>query len=140
MEDPDDAPRFGDVERGPAEVEVAGDGLERAQALERDQRGVFLDAQVADGGEAVQAVEALQPGRPLAFLDAHIRVGNSLLGIILPLRIVPGVGLATPNGRWARLFHAYARVREGSDIAASSAELRPPTPSRSRYSGRWHHR
>jgi predicted permease len=43
--------------------------------------------------------------------------------LFLPLRITPGIGLASPNGRWARLFQAYARLRPAATLAAARAEL-----------------
>ena len=36
-------------------------------------------------------LEAIEPGKPLGFLDAHIRPGNSLLGVLDPAQMRPGI-------------------------------------------------
>src|SRR4029453_18456854 len=41
----------------------------------------------------------------------------------LPLVIIPGQGYATPNGRWARIFPAYARLLPGHSVEQAQLDL-----------------
>jgi predicted permease len=82
----------------------------------------------------VLAGDTAAVGRPLRVNAADLTIAavmpegftfpTATTDIILPLRITPGVGLASANGRWARLFQAYARIAPAADLAAADAELR----------------
>lgn len=67
-----------------------------------------------DGAE-LQVAAVMRPG--FNFPDGTTE-------LLLPLRVVPGMGLASANGRWARLFQAYARLRPGASLETATAELR----------------
>jgi putative ABC transport system permease protein len=54
--------------------------------------------------------------REFRFPDAHTELW-------LPFPVRPGVGYATPNGRWARIAQAYARLAPGATVDAAQREL-----------------
>jgi predicted permease len=41
----------------------------------------------------------------------------------LPLAVIPGQGYATPNGRWARIFPAYGRLRPGHSVEQAQLDM-----------------
>ena len=41
----------------------------------------------------------------------------------LPLPVIPGLGYATPNGRWARIFPAYGRLLPGHTVEQAQLDM-----------------
>ncbi len=56
-------------------------------------------------------------------MPAGFSFPDGTTALLLPLQITPGLGLASPNGRWARLFQAYGRVRAGGTLQSAAREL-----------------
>ncbi len=56
-------------------------------------------------------------------MPAQFAIPNATTALWLPLVITPGSGLATPDGRWARMFEVYARVRPTTSLDAANREM-----------------
>jgi predicted permease len=65
-------------------------------------------------------------GRPFTIrgvMPREFRFPDRTTEMWLPLPIIPGQGYATANGRWARIFPAYGRLRPGVDVTRAQADM-----------------